>query len=94
MLAGWGLVWLALDHGNGTTIVVRYVRLEYLRPVRDSFRAVCAFPAARSWEKFTHMLDRRHKARLDLEIVIICGEAVCARCTGRFVAYHQTHGNG
>ena len=94
MLAGWGLVWLALEHGHGTTIVVRDVRLEYLRPVRDVFRAVCAFPAAKTWERFMHTLGRRHKARLDLDIAIICGEAVCAGCTGRFVAYHPARGNG
>ncbi|MDE2235353.1 MAG: YiiD C-terminal domain-containing protein [Gammaproteobacteria bacterium] len=94
MLAGWGLVWLALDHGHGTTIVVRDVRLEYLRPVRDVFRAVCPLPTVKTWEKFMHTLDRRHKARLDLEIAILCGETVCARCSGRFVAYHSTRGNG
>jgi len=94
MLAGWGLLWLALEHGHGTNIVVRDMHMEFLRPVNGVLKATCALPMAMAWEKFTHTLTRRHKARLELRIEIICEAVLCARCTGMFVTYHQTTGNG
>lgn len=93
MLAGWGLMWLALDHARGTTIVVRDVHMEFLRPVKDTLRATCRLPAPRTWEKFRKTLSRRHKARLNLEIEIISDTKICARCAGSFVAYHEASGN-
>ncbi len=94
MLAGWGVLWLALKHGRGTVIVVRDTHMEFLRPVNGEMQAICALPTAGAWDRFTHTLARRHKARLDLHIEIICKTVVCARCTGQFVAYHQTADHG
>jgi len=94
MLAGWGLLWLGLEHGHGTNIVIRDMRMEFLRPVNSILNATCALPAAATWEKFTHTLARRHKSRLDLHIEIICEAATCARCTGQFVAYHHVTTDG
>lgn len=88
MLAGWGLLWLGLEHGRGTSIVVRDTCMEFLRPVNAGLLATCALPTNAVWDKFSAMLTRRHKARLELRIEIICEALLCARCTGMFVAYH------
>lgn len=89
MLAGWGLLWLGLEHGHGTNIVVRDMHMEFLRPVNGALMATCALPTTMVWEKFTHTLARRHKARLELCIEIICETVLCSRSIGQFVAYHK-----
>ncbi len=94
VLAGWGLLWLAQDHGRSTNIVVRDMHMEFLHPVNGGLRATCALPTTAAWEKFTATLIRRRKARLELRIEIICDAVLCARCTGLFVAYHETAGGG
>jgi thioesterase domain-containing protein len=94
MLAGWGLLWLGLKHGQDANIVVRDLHMEFLRPVNGLMNAVCALPTAAAWEKFTLTLDRRHKARLDLRIEVICQAVMCARCTGQFVAFHHINRDG
>jgi thioesterase domain-containing protein len=94
MLAAWGLLWLALEHGHGTVIVVRDTHMEFMRPVKGELQARCALPSAGAWDRFTHTLTRRHKARLDLHIELIGKTVVCARCAGQFVAYHETADNG
>ena len=94
VLAGWGLLWLAQDHGRSTNIVVRDMHMEFLHPVNGGLRATCALPTTAAWEKFTATLIRRRKARLELRIEIICDAVLCARCTGLFVAYHEAAGSG
>ena len=94
VLAGWGLLWLALDHGRGTNIVVRDMHMEFLHPVNGGLHAACALPAPAAWEKFTATLTRRRKARLEVRIEILCESVTCARCTGLFVAYHEAAGDG
>jgi len=93
VLTGWGLLWLLLDHGRGANIVVRDMHMDFLRPVNGALQASCALPNASAWGKFTDTLARRHKARLELRIEILCEAAVCARCTGVFAAYHETASN-
>lgn len=90
VLAGWGLLWLLLDQGHGTNIVVRDMQMEFLHPVQGSLLARCAWPAAQAWEKFNLTLKRRHKARLELQTEIHCQERLCARCTCLFVAQGGT----
>ena len=94
MLAGWGLVWLGLEHARGTNIVIRDMHMEFLHPVNGVLNATCTLPTAAAWERFTHTLARRHKSRLDLHIEIICHTETCARCTGQFVAYHHVTSDG
>lgn len=93
MLAGWGLLWLALEHGRGIVIVVRDTHMEFLRPVKGELQAKCALPISGAWDRFNHTLARRHKSRLGLHVEIICKAVVCARCTGQFVAYHESPDN-
>ncbi|MGA9855451.1 MAG: YiiD C-terminal domain-containing protein [Gammaproteobacteria bacterium] len=94
MLAGWGLLWLGLEHGRDTNIVVRDAHMEFLRPVMGILSATCAHPTAAAWEKFLHTLARRHKARLDLRIAINCERVTCALCAGQFVAYYERGNDG
>ncbi|HVC37661.1 MAG TPA: YiiD C-terminal domain-containing protein [Gammaproteobacteria bacterium] len=94
MLAGWGLLWLSLDHGRGINIVVRDMHMDFLHLVNGGLRATCALPTIAAWEKFTATLTRRRKARLELRIEIICDAVLCARCTGMFVAYREAAGDG
>ena len=94
VLAGWGFLWLALDHGRGTNIVVRDMHMEFLHPVNGGLHAACALPAPAAWERFAATLTRRHKARIEVRIEILCESVTCARCTGLFVAYREAVGDG
>jgi thioesterase domain-containing protein len=93
MLAGWGLIWLALKRGRSTIIVVHDMQMEFMRPVNGELQANCELPTFSGWEKFTNTLDRRHKARLKLCVKITCAGELCARCSGQFVAYHENTGD-
>lgn len=86
VLAGWGLLWLLLDEGRGANIVVRDMQMEFLHPVQGLLSAHCAWPALQDWEKFSHTLQRRHKARLELRTEIHDQDRLCARCVCLFVA--------
>lgn len=93
VLAGWGLLWLLLDHGRGVNIVVRDIRMDFLHPVNGALQSTCAWPNTTAWGKFTAMLARRHKARLELRSEILCESSLCARCTAVFAAHRETVGD-
>lgn len=90
MLACWGLVWLLLEHEPAVHIVVAESRMQFLRPVTDTLVARCALPDAAARQTFIETLQRRNKARLELQAEITRPHAVCAKFAGYFVAYRNT----
>ncbi|MGH8378478.1 MAG: YiiD C-terminal domain-containing protein [Gammaproteobacteria bacterium] len=87
MLACWGLVWLLLESELEFHIVVAESRMRFLRPVSATLRAHCAMPDAAARQLFLDTLQRRRKARIELQARIVQADVRCAEFDGRFVAY-------
>ncbi|MDE2070792.1 MAG: thioesterase domain-containing protein [Gammaproteobacteria bacterium] len=94
MLACWGLVWLLLEHEPAVHIVVAESHMQFLRPVTDTLVAHCALPEAAARQTFLETLQRRNKARLELQAGIMQAHVVCAKFSGRFVAHRNTARGG
>lgn len=85
ILSGYGLLWLELGDAE-SHIVVRNTLLDYLRPVRDPLRAICARPAASELATFKQTFARRGKARIELHATIEQEGQVAVAFRGLFVA--------
>jgi thioesterase domain-containing protein len=70
-LACYAALWtLLVDGGVDGHVIVKQSRADYRRPVRGTFRAVCARPPPRVAADFLDDLRRFKKARMDLESVV------------------------
>lgn len=89
-LACWGLIQLLRpEPATAMTVVIQESRVQFLKPVARDFEALCALPAAHKLEKFLHMLDRKGRARLELEASIPASSGMALSFQGRFVAYER-----
>lgn len=69
LLAGWGLVRLALrEEGIEPEVVVQRTITEYARPVTGASVATALTPAPGDWARFLRALRRRKRGRILLEI--------------------------
>lgn len=85
LLAGYGLLWLELADRQAH-LVVRESRMQFRRPVRGEFRALCRAPSAESLGQFKKDFAAQGKARIELEVLIEEGGEVAVRCQGSYVA--------
>jgi thioesterase domain-containing protein len=84
-LAGYAFLWLEL--GDATVqLVIRASQIRFLRPVRETIRAVCLPPANEERERFWTALRAAGKARLDLQVQVKENGVVAAEFDGSFVA--------
>lgn len=90
-LACWGLVQLLRPEEPKTamTVVIQESRVQFLKPVAQDFEAICALPAQAKLEKFLHTLERKGRARLELESTISTSSGSALSFHGRFVAYER-----
>ena len=84
-LAAYGLLWLELD-APGVHVVVAESSIRFLRPVRQTIRAVCARPGPDEWKAFTAEFETAGKARIKLRVQVIEAEQTAAEFEGTFVA--------
>lgn len=89
MLACWGLTWLLLEPKPDIHIVVAESRMRFLHPVTDTLIAHCELPGLAIRQTFLDTLQRRNKARIELQAKITQAEVPCAQFDGRFVAYQD-----
>ncbi|HEX6643505.1 MAG TPA: YiiD C-terminal domain-containing protein [Gemmatimonadales bacterium] len=88
ILAAWS--WLRMRLGDavaGGSIVIQSNSMEYLAPVTTSFRAVCRAPGAERWAAFERTMQRRSRARIELDAEILAGPELAAQFRGQFVAF-------
>ncbi len=88
ILAGWAWLHLRLrgERAFGGQIVIMGNSVKYLAPAEGDFEAVCAAPAAERWARFARTLDRRGRARLELDAEIRVGDLPVASFRGQYVA--------
>jgi thioesterase domain-containing protein len=89
-LACWGLIQLLVrDYGQTITVVIQESSVQFLKPVTHDFEALCPPPPPAVHEKFLRILERKGRARLELEATIHSDGDVALRFRGQFVAYDR-----
>jgi thioesterase domain-containing protein len=89
-LACWGLIQLLVrDCSRAITVVIQESQVQFLKPVTHDFEAICPLPPAAVHEKFLRTLERKGRARLELEATIHSEGNVALRFRGQFVAYDR-----
>lgn len=88
ILSAWSLVNLRLKaEGLQTRLVIQSNRMDYDAPIESGFTATATLANATAWPLFTKMLLRKGRARIVVQSVVRCGEAVGGRFEGEFVAF-------
>ena len=88
-LAAYGLLWLEL-HDPAVHVVVAESTIKFLRPVRETIRAVCQRPGPDEWKAFRTEFERAGKARIKLRVKVVEAEQTAAEFEGTFVARSET----
>ncbi len=88
-LTGWALTRdTLLGHGEpDALVVIAHSGIDYLRPVRTDFEAVCARPAPAAVDAFVAAYRARGKARWTLEVHIDAGGLPAVRFKGQYAAW-------
>ena len=87
ILAAWSLVHVRLraERIAGQLVIQRNV-MEYLLPLDQEFTARAALTDEAAWARFVRLLQRRGKARIEIDATLEGAGQVAGRLTGTFVA--------
>ena len=88
-LAAYGMLWLELDDPR-VQVVVAESSIRFLRPVRETIRAVCKRPDPDEWRAFRDEFKNAGKARIKLRVKVVEAEENAAEFEGTFVARSRT----
>jgi thioesterase domain-containing protein len=83
-LAAYGLVWFELRDKN-VHVVVAESSIRFLRPIRETIRAICRRPERDEWAAFRGRLAETGKARITLRVSVVEEGQVAATFGGTFV---------
>jgi thioesterase domain-containing protein len=87
-LSGWGLLWLILrEYQLSASIVIQDSECNYLLPVTSDFSACCQKPEPVQLEKLVSTLQKKGKARVELQASIFQNQQLAVSFKGRYVAY-------
>ena len=84
-LAAYGLLWLELRE-HAVHVVVAESSIRFLRPVRETIRAICLRPDPDEWAAFQTRFAEKGKARLTLRVNVVEEGQTAAEFEGIFVA--------
>jgi thioesterase domain-containing protein len=84
-LAAYGLLWLEMND-PAVHVIVAESSIRFLRPVRETIRAVCLRPPANELEAFRTQLVEKGKARIVLRVNVTEAGQIAAEFEGIFVA--------
>lgn len=84
-LAAYGFLWLELNEA-AAHVVVAESSIRFLRPVRETIRAICLRPAAEELAAFRSQFAAKGKALIALRVNAIEGGETAAEFEGVFVA--------
>lgn len=84
-LAAYGFLWLELQQ-PAAHVVVAESSIRFLRPVRETIRAVCLRPEPDEWTAFQARFAEKGKARITLRASVVEGGQTAAEFEGIFVA--------
>jgi thioesterase domain-containing protein len=87
MLAAWLLMYIRLQSkGPVPTIVIQRNEMRYLTPIRHDFEVRAVLAAGEDWDRFLQTLQRRQKARIDVNAELISEKGLVGKFSGTFVA--------
>jgi len=87
ILAGWTLIHLRLrNDGHRYKIVIQKSEIDFLHPIEDDFEAECPYPDESLWKPFLAGLERKGRARINLQSSVTVNQQVAAIIKGTFVA--------
>lgn len=85
LLAAWALLLLRLKRdGLDGYIVVRRHTMNYERPMPGDFTATAAIDGAVAWPPFVEALQRKHRARIFVTVLLECRNETVATLEGEF----------
>jgi thioesterase domain-containing protein len=84
-LAAYGLLWLEMND-PAVHVVVAESSVRFLRPVRETIRAVCLRPPANDLAAFRTQLVEKGNARIVLRVNVTEAGQIAAEFEGMFVA--------
>jgi thioesterase domain-containing protein len=84
-LAAYGFLWLELNDAS-VHVVVAESSIRFLRPVRETIRAICLRPAADDVAAFRTQFAAKRKARINLHVKVVEADETAAEFEGTFVA--------
>ena len=84
-LAAYGFLWVELNDA-AAHVVVAESSIRFLRPVRETIRAICLRPAAEELTAFRSQFNAKGKARIALRVNVIESGETAAEFEGAFVA--------
>jgi thioesterase domain-containing protein len=84
-LAAYGFLWMELNEA-AAHVVVAESSIKFLRPVRETIRAVCARPDPNTLAAFRARFAEKGKAQIALRVDVTEGGETAADFEGRFVA--------
>lgn len=94
ILAGWTLLHLKLtEAGRSCRLVIQQSTTDFLQPVEEDFDAVVRLKDQKQWDKFTRVLTKKGKARINLRSEIQFASQTAAVVVGRYVAIESTSGS-
>jgi thioesterase domain-containing protein len=86
ILAGWTLIHLRLHSSERRyKIVIHKSEIEFQRPIEADFEGTCLFPEEPVWETFLASLQRKGRARIELNPQVMVNGKVAATIKGNFV---------
>ena len=84
-LAAYGFLWLELNDAS-VHVVVAESLIRFIRPVRETIRAICLRPAAKDLAAFRSQFAAKGKARIALRVKVMEAGETAAEFEGTFVA--------
>jgi thioesterase domain-containing protein len=87
-LAAYGLLWLGL-RDYAVHVVVAESAIRFLRPVRETIRAICLRPEHDEWAAFQTRFAEKGKAHITLRVNVMEAGQMAAEFEGIFVARRQ-----
>jgi thioesterase domain-containing protein len=84
-LAAYGFLWLELKDA-AAHVVVAESSIRFSRPVRETIRAICLRPDAKTLATFRSEFAEKRNARISLHVPVAEAGQVAAEFEGRFVA--------
>ena len=91
-LAGWSLLHMRLSRkGHGSRIVIQRGSVSYDHPIDNDFDAVALAPPAEVWQRFTHTLEKRGRARIELPVELQLEGRLVGRFLGTYVVLPTDH---
>jgi thioesterase domain-containing protein len=85
-LAAYGFLWMELNEA-AAHVVVAQSSIRFLRPVRETIRAICLPPGEDEIRKFRDRFAREGRARITLRVEVIEAGQTTAEFEGNFAAH-------